>query len=108
MAPEENELVRAGRVREPVLSLAARRLRTATVAAAGRRPLRLLTPWPEGHRWAAALTHDLDVVEWWPIFTLLRLVGLGRKGQGRRAGRTAPAPPAATGRRPLWRRVAPG
>ena len=32
--PEENELVRAGREREPVVSLAARRLRTAAVAAA--------------------------------------------------------------------------
>src|SRR6266705_1776657 len=35
--PEENELVRAGREREPVVSLAAQRLRTATVAAAARR-----------------------------------------------------------------------
>ncbi len=104
--PEENELVRAGREREPVVSLAARRLRTATVAAAGRRPLRLLTPWPEGHRWAAALTHDLDVVEWWPIFTLLRLGELGRKGQGRRAVRTAAAALAAIGRDPVWRGVA--
>ncbi len=102
---EENELVRAGREREPVVSLAARRLRHAAVAAAGRRLLRLVTPWPGGHRWAAGLTHDLDVVEWWPMFTLRRLAELGRKGQGRRALQTAAAALAAIRGDPVWRGV---
>ena len=40
--------------------------------AAGRRAVRYLAPWPEGRRWAAAITHDLDIVSGWPLFTTLR------------------------------------
>jgi hypothetical protein len=103
---EENELVRAAREREPVVSLAARTLQRATISAAGRRQVRLAAPWPDGHRWAAALTHDLDVVAWWPVFTLLRLAELGRKGQGRRALQAGAAAARAIGRDPVWRGVA--
>jgi hypothetical protein len=41
----------------------------------------VIAPWPRGRRWAAAFTHDLDVVSGWPLFTALRLAELGRKGQ---------------------------
>jgi hypothetical protein len=41
----------------------------------------MTVPWPEGKRWAAAITHDLDVVDYWPAFTLLRLLELTRKGR---------------------------
>jgi hypothetical protein len=103
---EENELVQAAREREPVVSLAAGTLQRAASAAAGRRQMRLAAPWPDGHRWAAALTHDLDVVAWWPVFTLLRLAELGRKGQGRRALQVGAAAARAMGRDPVWRGVA--
>src|SRR5687767_10279969 len=61
----ENPLVAAGQSRRPVVSLLAVELRRAALGVAGRRPVRSLSPWPDGHRWAALMTHDLDVVEWW-------------------------------------------
>ena len=74
-----NPLVAAGLEREPVISRAAVAFREAVCAAAGRRPVALVAPWPEGRRWAAAVTHDLDVVDYWPAFTLLRLTELTRR-----------------------------
>ena len=97
----ENALVRHGLDTEPVVSHAAARLRTAVLASAGRRRVVLATPWPEGKRWAAALTHDLDVVAYWPLFTLLRLAELARKGQLGRCGRTLGAALTAVGRDPV-------
>jgi hypothetical protein len=85
----ENPLVAAGQDRRPVVSLLAVELRRAALAVAGRRPVRLLAPWPEGHRWAAVLTHDLDVVDWWGLFSLLRMAELGLKGGWDRVGRVA-------------------
>jgi hypothetical protein len=76
----ENPLVAAGQSRRPVVSLLAQELRRAVFAVAGRRPVRTVAPWPEGHRWAALVTHDLDVVDWWGLFPLLRMVELGMKG----------------------------
>jgi hypothetical protein len=104
--PAENELVAAGREREPVVSLAAGVLQRAAARAAGRRAMRLLAPWPRGHRWAAALTHDLDVVSWWPLFTLLRLAELARKGEGKRLLQAAGAAVRAIGHDPVWSGVA--
>jgi len=75
----ENPLVAAGREREPVVSTAAAALRAAVVQAAGRRPVLTIAPWPDGRRWAAAFTHDVDVVAAWPVFTGLRLVELARR-----------------------------
>jgi hypothetical protein len=86
-----NPLAAAGLEREPVVAAAAARLRQAAVKAAGRRPIALLAPWPGGRRWAAAFTHDLDVVDYWPAFTALRLVELLRGGHPGRAGRVAAA-----------------
>ena len=96
-----NALVAAGLEREPVVSQAAAALRQAALRAAGRRPLRVAAPWPEGRRWAVALTHDLDIVALWPLFTGLRLVELGRKGQWRLAARAAGHALRAIGRAPV-------
>jgi len=81
-------VVREAVEREPVVSRAAVALSHAVRAAAGPRPVRLIDAWPNGRHWAAALTHDLDVVDWWPAFTLLRLTELARHGELARAARS--------------------
>lgn len=98
-----NALVAAGGglEREPVVSQAAVALRRAAVRAAGRRLVRVAAPWPDGRRWAVALTHDLDIVAFWPAFTGLRLFELGRKGQWRIAARAAGAALQSVGRGPV-------
>lgn len=86
-----NRLVQAGAERWPVFSLLARSLRDATFDAAGlaaeARPCYVVDPWPEGKRWAAALSHDLDVASVWPAFTGLRVAELAGKGDLARAMR---------------------
>jgi peptidoglycan/xylan/chitin deacetylase (PgdA/CDA1 family) len=67
--------------RTPVVQRLAGELRRAVLAAAGARPVRFLAPWPDGRRWAVAMTHDVDVVAGWPIFTVARLAELARKGR---------------------------
>ncbi|MDB4886623.1 MAG: hypothetical protein JWN79_2061 [Gemmatimonadetes bacterium] len=103
----ENALVREGGdlERDPVVSAFARRLAAAVARAAGRRRALFIAPWPDGRRWAAALTHDLDVVEWWPAFTALRLAELARKGELRRALAVVRAAIATGGRDVVWRGV---
>jgi hypothetical protein len=101
----ENPLVAAGQSRRPVVSLLGVELRRAVLAAAGRRPVRLLSPWPDGHRWAALMTHDLDVVEWWGLFPLLRMAELGMKGDWDRFARVARAARRSVGRDPVTRGV---
>ena len=98
-----NPLVASGRERKPVIHDAAVTLRTSVVAAAGRRAVRLVAPWPGGHRWAATLTHDLDVVSRWPLFTGLRMLELARKGEFAQAGRVAGAAAARVFGSPVWR-----
>jgi hypothetical protein len=83
----ETAPVKGGFEREPVVSIAARSLASAVRAAAGRRPVRTIDPWPNGRRWAAALSHDLDVVDWWPVFTALRLAELATRGELSRLAR---------------------
>jgi hypothetical protein len=86
----ENPLVTAGQSRRPVVSWLAVELRRAVLAVAERRPVRCVAPWPEGHRWAALVTHDLDVVDRWALFSLLRMAELGNRGAWdlvRRVGR---------------------
>jgi hypothetical protein len=100
--PEANPLVRVGRFREPVVTRLAAALRSAALAVAGRRPIRLLAPWPQGRRWAAAFTHDLDIVAWWPLFTLLRLAELGRHRAPGRALRVLTAAAGSLLRNPVW------
>ena len=77
----ENALARMGKSDDPIIARAAVRLREAVIRAAGGRMVILARPWPQGRRWAVALTHDLDVVSWWPGFTALRIVELLRKAQ---------------------------
>ena len=101
----ENPLVAAGQSRKPVVSLLGLELRRAALAVAGRRPVRSLSPWPDGHRWAVALTHDLDVVEWWLLFPLLRMAELGMKGDWDRFGRVGRAARRSIGRDPVTRGV---
>ncbi len=96
----ENRLVARGTERDAPLSRLAIALRQAVVRAAEQRPVFLLEPWPEGRRWGAALSHDLDVVAAWPLFTGLRLVELLKRGNagdalrvlGAAAGRVLGAP----------------
>ncbi|MGH7625594.1 MAG: hypothetical protein ACREOJ_09775, partial [Gemmatimonadaceae bacterium] len=98
----ENVLVSEELERDPVVSRAALALRQAVVAAAASRPVRLVAPWPDGRRWAAAFTHDLDVVSLWPAFTLLRIGELLGKREGRRALRVTRAAAASITRSPVW------
>lgn len=97
----ENPLVRAGREREPVVQHWAAALAAAVQQAAGRRSVRFLAPWPEGRRWAAAITHDLDIVSGWPLFTALRAVELARGREWARLARSLGAAARAIGRRPV-------
>ncbi len=84
-------LVRAGLEQQPVLSLLAAALREALVLAAESRPVRFIERWPEGCHFAAALTHDLDVVSFWPLFTGLRAVELFRKHEWSALAKTVQA-----------------
>ena len=101
----ENPLVAAGRSREPLVSVLAAELRRAAVAVAGRRPVRLLVPWPDNRRWAVVITHDLDVVEWWGFLPLLRMAELGRKGAWGLSARVARAARRSIGRDPISKGV---
>jgi hypothetical protein len=101
----ENPLVAAGQSRRPIVSLLGLELRRAVLAVAGRRPIRTLIPWPEGHRWAAVMTHDLDVVDWWGLFPLLRMAELGMKGSWGLARRVGRAARRSIGRDPVSRGV---
>ena len=99
---DANPLVVVGLDRMPLVSQWARALRTMVQQAAGARLVRYLVPWPGGRRWAAAFTHDVDVVSGWPAFTALRLAELVRSGQMRRAGAVAAAAAASVLRAPVW------
>jgi peptidoglycan/xylan/chitin deacetylase (PgdA/CDA1 family) len=78
---EVNAMVAAGKTQSPWVNAVARAFRDAVLTQAGDRPVRTVAPWPGGHRWAAAFTHDLDVVRHWPLFTGLRLLELAKKGE---------------------------
>ena len=73
-----NALVAEGLERMPVLDILANRIAETVQSAGGTPRFRRLPAWPAGASWAAALTHDLDVVAWWPLFAALRWVELGR------------------------------
>lgn len=100
-----NPLVTANRFREPVVSRAGGVLRRAVEKAAGRRPVRTIAPWPDGRRWAMALTHDLDLVAGWPWYTLLRAGQLAVKLRFGQAMQAIAHGAAALGRDPVWRAV---
>ena len=100
-----NPVVAADRARVPIVSQAAQRVRQAVARAAGRRPVRCIAPWPDGHRWAAAFTHDVDVVAGWPLFAGLRLLELAGKGEVRSAARVLGAAARHAVDDPVWRGV---
>lgn len=102
----DNQAHAAGVARNPVVSRCAIALRSAVREVAGKRPVALLQPWPGGHRWAAALTHDLDVVEWWPAFTALRLAELAGKSEWRLIRAVMAALPSALQENPVQRAIA--
>ncbi len=97
-----NPLVAAGLERRPVVTEAATALRIAVTHAAERRAVGIIAPWPNGSRWAAAVTHDVDVVAGWPLFTALRVAELLTKGQGKRAARATLAAATAAFGDPAW------
>ena len=101
----ETPPVQGGFEREPVINLAARALRSAVRNSAGRRPVRTIDPWPDGRRWAAALSHDLDVVDWWPAFTALRLAELANRGEIARAASVALSAARSVARPVVWNAI---
>ncbi len=101
----ETPLVNAQAEREPVISIAATALASAVRAAAGARRFHSIDPWPQSRQWAVALSHDLDVVQWWPAFTSLRLLELARRGEVARAVRVLGAAAATGGRHVVWRGI---
>ena len=78
---EVNPLVVEGAERRPMVQRLAAELVTAVRRAAGNGPVLQVAAWPEGRGWAVAMTHDIDVVAGWPVFTLWRVVELARKGR---------------------------
>ena len=105
VSAEDNPLVAAGHCRKPLVSILGAELGRAAAAVAERRPMRFLAPWPSGYRWAALITHDLDVVQWWGVSSLLRMAELGRKGAWRLTARVARAARRSIGRDPVSRGV---
>lgn len=101
----ENPLVAEGLEREPVVAQAAEALWRAVSRAAGGRPVWRVAPWPDGHRWAVAVTHDLDVASTWPLFTGLRVAELIRKGRLDVVGRVLLQAATSLGRDPVWQGV---
>jgi hypothetical protein len=98
-------IVREGLERDPIVSIVARSLADAVRAVAGRRPVLVVDPWPDGRHWAAALSHDLDVVAWWPAFTALRLAELARHGELARVAQVLGAATRSIARTPVWSAV---
>ncbi|MBC7791009.1 MAG: hypothetical protein H7Z74_13765 [Anaerolineae bacterium] len=97
----QSPLAATGKERQAVVSRAAMRLRYAVIQAAGNRLVRFVAPWPNGRRWAAAMTHDLDVVSYWPVFSALRIAELARKRELARVGRVLAAAGRAIGTSPV-------
>ena len=100
-----NPLVQEHLEREPVIQRAALALQTAARKSAGRRPFRTVAPWPQRRSWAAAFTHDLDVVSWWPAFTLLRIAELMKKGALGQVARVAASAIGSAGFDPIFKGV---
>lgn len=78
---DANPLVIERTDRRPVVQGMANEFLAAVRKGAGNGPVLRVAPWPEGRRWAIAMTHDIDVVAGWPLFTLLRVTELLRKGR---------------------------
>lgn len=87
----------------PVVSGVARQLgNLVRQVAPDRRLVRLVAPWPDGRRWAVALSHDLDLVAGWPFATALRLAELLRHRAFAGAGAVMRDAARATLGDPVW------
>jgi hypothetical protein len=102
----ENALASGAEERDPVVNRVAIGLRFATIAAAGRRRVALLSPWPLGKRWAMAMTHDVDVVSLWPAYSAMRVAELLKQGDIARATQVAVTATASLASNPVWRAAA--
>jgi peptidoglycan/xylan/chitin deacetylase (PgdA/CDA1 family) len=100
-----NPLVQTGRERQLPLHETAEQFFRAVRTAAGDRQMARLGSWPHGHRWAAAFTHDVDVVRGWPLFALLRWSELLRRGEFGRAASAVGSAWRAIGSRPVQQGV---
>ncbi len=80
-----NPLVATGLERSLPMHALAEEFAAAVAASADTVPVYRLGPWPGSARWAAAVTHDLDIVSGWPLFAGLRVVELLKKGDVGRA-----------------------
>lgn len=101
----ENPLVRQQAERQLPVQLAAEELAVAVKAAAGAQPLFRLGGWPDMKTWAAAFTHDIDIVTGWPLFAGLRWMELLRKRELGRARSAAGAGMKAIGADPVGKAV---
>ena len=101
--PTANALVQGKEEREPIVNLMARGIRHAAWNASAGRRFAALAPWPEGRRWAVAMTHDLDVVSLWPGYSAMRIAELVSQGDLSRAASVALSATAALIRNPVWR-----
>lgn len=81
-----NPSVKAGTERDLPVQRLANALFEAVRLSSAAQPLFRLVGWPEQKTWAAAFTHDLDVVTGWPLFAALRWIELFNKGELSRAG----------------------
>jgi hypothetical protein len=100
-----NALVRGNASADAPVSRFAADLRALVARHAGSHPVRLVAPWPEGRRWAACLTSDLDLVRGWPFASLARMAELTRHGAPRQVVRTGVAAAGAIGRGPVARGI---
>jgi peptidoglycan/xylan/chitin deacetylase (PgdA/CDA1 family) len=104
--PTVNASVKGGTDRElPVHRLAEALFEAVKLANRGQ-PLYRLAGWPDQRSWAAAFTHDLDVVKGWPIFATLRWMELLKKGELGRAGAAIGSGISAIGSNPVGTAVA--
>lgn len=96
-----NPVVGAGVDRAPPMHALAERFAQAVQAAAGDQPVWRVGPWPGTRAWAAAITHDLDIVSGWPFFAGLRTIELLKKGKVGRAVSAVSSSVAALARDPV-------
>lgn len=101
----ENPLVRQKAEQELPVQRAANALLDAVKLSAGSAPLFRVGGWPDQKEWAAAFTHDLDIVSGWPFFAGLRWAELLRKREMSRAGSAIAAGLGAIGSDPVAKAI---
>jgi peptidoglycan/xylan/chitin deacetylase (PgdA/CDA1 family) len=101
-----NPSVRAGTERELPVQRIATAFFEAVKLVNGGQPLFRLGAWPDRKTWAAAFTHDLDIVSGWPLFVGLRCIELLKKGEFNRAGSALGSALSALGSDPVGTAIA--